>query len=95
MYERVLRQMRERVRLRKYVMTIHAEEEMNDDDFSIFDVERVILTGQIIERQQVYETGERKYLVAGQSEHNHGMVVVGKISVTDKLVVITVYREES
>ena len=94
MYERFLRQMRERVRLRKYVMTIHAEEEMNDDDFSIFDVERVILTGQIIERQQVYETGEWKYLVAGRSEHGQGLIVVGRISVTDKLVVITVYREE-
>ena len=41
--------MRERIRTRKYVMTIHAEEEMNDDDFSIFDIERAILTGEIIE----------------------------------------------
>jgi hypothetical protein len=43
MYERVLRQMREKIRTRQYVMTLHAEEEMNDDDLSIFDVERVIL----------------------------------------------------
>lgn len=86
--------MRERVRMRKYVMTIHAEEEMNDDEFSIFDVERAILIGQIIERQQEHETGEWKYLIAGQSEQGRPMVVVGKISVTDKLVVITVYCEE-
>jgi Domain of unknown function (DUF4258) len=74
-------------------MTIHAEEEMNDDELSIFDVERTILLGQIIERQTDHETGEWKYLVAGQSEHNERMLVVGKISVTDKLVLITVYRE--
>lgn len=75
-------------------MTIHAEEEMNDDELSLFDVERTILLGRIIERQEDHETGEWKYLVAGQSEHNEGMIVVGKISVTDKLILITVYREE-
>lgn len=31
MFERVLRQMREKVRASHYIMTIHAEEEMNDD----------------------------------------------------------------
>lgn len=85
--------MRERIRMRIYVMTTHAEDEMNDDNFSIFDVERAILTGQIIERQQDHDTGEWKYLVSGQSEHGIEMVVVGKISVTDKLVIITVYSE--
>lgn len=48
MYERILRQMREKIRTRQYVMTLHAEEEMNDDDLSIFDVERAILTGSIL-----------------------------------------------
>lgn len=95
MYERVLRQMRERIRTRKYVMTLHAEEEMNDDMLSIFDIERAILTGQITERQQEYETGEWKYLVAGQSEDGQNIIVVGKISITDKLVVITVYCEQA
>lgn len=47
MYERVLRQMREKIRTRQYVMTLHAEEEMNDDGLTIFDVERVILTGAL------------------------------------------------
>ena len=42
--------MQEKVQTLDYVMTIHAEEEMEDDDFSILDVERAILTGEIIER---------------------------------------------
>jgi len=50
MYERVLRQMREKIRTRQYVMTVHAEEEMAGDNLSIFDVEHVILTGEIAER---------------------------------------------
>ena len=32
MYNRVLVQMRERIRTHQYVMTIHAEEEMTDGD---------------------------------------------------------------
>jgi len=39
-------------------MTLHAEEEMDDDNLSIFDVERGILTGRIIERQQDRDTEE-------------------------------------
>ncbi len=41
MYERILKQMQEKIRTRKYVMTFHAEEEMADDNLSIFDIEHV------------------------------------------------------
>ena len=58
MYERILRQMRENIRSRQYVMTLHAEEEMNDDLLGIFDVERAILTGAIVERQENHVSGE-------------------------------------
>jgi len=86
--------MRERIRTRQYVMTLHAEEEMNDDGLTIFDVERAILTGEIIERQEDQHTGEWKYLVAGETVEGRLMiVVVAKISVTNKLVIITVYLE--
>jgi hypothetical protein len=74
-------------------MTLHAEEEMNDDALTIFDVERAILTGKVIERQEDQMTGEWKYLITGLSIHGDGVAVVAKVSVTDKLVIITVYRE--
>jgi hypothetical protein len=74
-------------------MTLHAEDEMNDDDLSIFDVERAILTGEIIERQADHMTGEWKYVVTGRSVHGDDISVVAKISVTGKLVLITVFRE--
>lgn len=93
MYERILRQMREKIRTRQYVMTLHAEEEMNDGDLSIFDVERSILTGSVLERQKDQATGEWKYLIAGRSLQEDGVEVAAKISLTDKLVIITVYRE--
>ncbi len=93
MYERILKQMREKVRTRQYVMTLHAEEEMDEDGLTIFDVERGILTGQIIERQKDHNTGDWKYLVQGQTVVGKQVAVVTKLSPTDKLVIITVYLE--
>jgi hypothetical protein len=52
MYDRVLNRMRELVRTREYVMTVHAEDKMNSDGLTIYDVESVVLTGQITERQR-------------------------------------------
>ena len=40
------------------MLTLHAEEEMDNDNLSIFDIERGILTGQILERQKDRETEE-------------------------------------
>ncbi len=50
--------MREKVRAREYVMTLHAEEEKDADNLSILDVEHCILTGEIVERQKDKRTGE-------------------------------------
>ncbi len=93
MHARVLNRMREKVRDLQYVMTLHAEEEMSDDNLSIFDVESVILTGEIIERQKDRKTGEWKYLVNGQALRGEQTIVVVKIGPTEKLIVITIYRK--
>ena len=73
-------------------MTLHAEEEMSDDNLSIFDIERSLLTGEIVERQKDAVTGEWKYLVKGDTVAGDEMMSVAKISPTGKLVIITVYR---
>ena len=93
MLERLLKRMRDKIRTRQYVMTVHAEEEMDEDELSIFDVERCILTGEIIEKQKDHETKEWKYLVKGQSLTGHGVITVTKLSPTGKLVIVTVYVE--
>jgi hypothetical protein len=94
MFEQVRDKMRERIRSLEYVMTIHAEEEMENDALSIFDVENGVLTGEIVERQKDRETGEWKYLLAGKTFDDASIVVVAKLSLTDKLVIITVYFED-
>jgi hypothetical protein len=93
MFENILKQMREKIRALQYVMTLHAEEEMDSDDLSIFDIEQAILTGRIIERQKDSETGEWKYLIRGKSLEDREVVAVSKLSWTGKLIIITVYVE--
>jgi hypothetical protein len=86
--------MREKVRRRQYVMTLHADEEMDDDGLSIFDVESAILTGAIIERQRDRKTRGSKYLVRGQTVDGAQIIVaVTKFGRTGKLVILTVYVE--
>ncbi|WP_218576675.1 DUF4258 domain-containing protein [Desulfobacter latus] len=92
MHDRILQLMREAIRTRNYVMTLHAEEEMNDDNLTIFDVERIILSGKIIERQKDRRTAEWKYVIEGNDISKEIAVAVSKISVTGKMVIITVYK---
>ena len=91
MYERILKRMQEKIRTRQYVMTLHAEEEMDDDELSIFDIERCILTGNITERQKDAVTKEWKYAIEGYSVSGDQVGTVTKLGITGKLVIITVY----
>jgi hypothetical protein len=91
MFERILNRMREKIRQSQYVMTLHAEEEMNDEGLTIYDIERCILTGEILERQKNSVTAEWKYRIKGETLGGGEVEVVAKLSHTGKLVVITVY----
>jgi hypothetical protein len=83
--------MRDRIRRREYVLTAHAEEEMANDDLTIYDVERGVLTGQIIERQRDAARSEWKYGVVGETVGAGEVAIVAKLGPTGKLVIITVY----
>jgi hypothetical protein len=83
--------MREKIRQRRYVMSLHAEEEMNDEGLTIYDVERTILTGEILERQKDRVTSEWKYCIRGETVEGGEVEVVVKQSPSGKLVIITLY----
>jgi hypothetical protein len=92
-FDRVLRRFRNKVRRREYVMTVHAEDEMDDDGLNVFDVESTILTGRITLRQRDRRTREWKYVVSGQATDGTHAVVVAKLSPAGRLVILTTYRE--
>ncbi len=53
----MLNRMREKSRTRRSVMTLHAEEEMEEDGWIIYGDESVILRGEIIEQQRDRKAG--------------------------------------
>ena len=86
--------MREKIRLRQYVLTVHADEEMDDDGLTIYDVENAILTGEIVERQKDRETNEAKFLVRGKTVDGADILTTAtKFGFAGKLIIITVYVE--
>ena len=91
MYTRMLRRICTLIRKRQYVITYHARQEMQDDNLTIYDVERGILTGNICERQRDDATAESKYRIQGVTIDERVVEVITKISPTGKLVVIKVY----
>jgi len=91
MFTRILRRIRESIRTRQYVLTLHAEEEKEADGLSILDVENCILVGTIIERQRDKQFSEPKYRISGRTIAGHEMEVIVKLGPTGKLVIITVY----
>lgn len=75
-------------------MTVHAEEEMDEDGRSIFDVETAILTGTIVQRQKDRRSGQRKYCLQGRTADGiRGVGGVVKFGPTGLLVILTVYAE--
>jgi len=50
MFEHFLSRMKEKIRAQNYIMTLHAEEEMNDDGLIILKVEQAFLNAEIIEQ---------------------------------------------
>jgi len=82
---------RERVRTRNYVVSYHAAEELEDDNLTILDLENIVLTGQVVERQRDPRTEEGKYVIGGHACDGRQAETVVKIGFTGALVFITVY----
>lgn len=79
------------VRSLNYVVSLHAAEELEDDNLTILDLESILLTGDIIERQKDRKTRETKLLIRGQILDGREGEAVVKVSFSGFLYVITVY----
>ena len=90
-WERELHRIQERMRGGRFILTVHADEEMDNDGLSLDDVVNGILTGAILERQQDRITPGWKYRIRGESLAGDEVEVVAKIGATGKVVIITVF----
>ena len=82
---------RRRIRRLDYVVSAHAADELDDDNLTILDLENIILTGQITERQRDRATHEVKCIVSGSTLQGEAAEAVVKSGLGGRLVVITVY----
>ena len=86
-----INQLRNLTRTLNYVVSTHAAEELEDDELSILDLENIIFTGQITERQRDVKTHEIKFVVSGVTLGGSNAQAVVKIGFTGKLIIITAY----
>jgi len=91
MYPRILRRVRDLILNGQYVVTSHAYDEMAADDLTIWDVERAVLTGSVVERQKDARTAELKYRLRGDGVDDVAMELILRIGPTGKVIIITVY----
>jgi hypothetical protein len=92
MHEGVLRRIQEKVRSQAYVVTLHADDEMYEDELTIQDLEHAVATGSVVERQKDQHSHEGKYVIHGSSLRSEPVAVVAKLGFTGRVVIITVYR---
>ena len=83
--------LRQLIRTLSYAVSTHAADELKDDNLTILDLENVVLSGQIVERQRDRSTRETKYVIQGSTLDGTAAEVVAKVGHSGKLFVITVY----
>ena len=93
MARRVIDRLRAKIRAGQYLVPFHAANELDDDEISIFDVENIILTGNILERQRDSQTRERKYVIRGATLAGEAACCVDKVGPTGEVVLITTWIE--
>ena len=93
MARQVIDRLRAKIRDGQYLVPFHAANELDDDEISILDVENIILTGDIIQRQRDSQTRERKYVIRGETRAAEAACCVVKIGPTGEVVLITAWVE--
>ena len=91
MFDRILNSIRLLVLQRQYVVTVHAADELDADDLTVYDLERIVLTGVIVEKQRDRETSECKYRINGRTIDGSPAETVVKVIMRQKIVFVTVY----
>jgi len=92
MYPRILQQLQSLIRQGEYILSVHVENELEDDGFTDQDLEAAILNGKIVRRERD-EIGRPKYVIEGSALDGRGLTAVVQPFQTRQLVVmVTVYE---
>lgn len=73
-------------------MTVHAMEEMAEDNLDIIDIEQAVLTGQVVRTEKDDPRGP-KYLIEGLAADGETPVgVLGRFQSRERYLILTVYE---
>jgi len=88
---RLIERIRQKILLRDYDLTIHAIEEMAEDDLDVLDIEHAVLNGQVV-RSHKRDPRGTKYTIQGLALDGERVVgIVGRFPAIDRFLIITVY----
>lgn len=91
MPHRLIERIRQKILLRDYDLTIHANEEMAEDDLDYLDLEQAVLSGQVVRRHKRDPRG-MKYTIEGLAVNGGASGgYCGPLSRNGSLLIITVY----
>jgi hypothetical protein len=72
-------------------MTVHAMEEMAEDDLDLLDIEEAVLNGRVVRRNK-HDPRGTKFTIEGLTLDGEKLVgVVGRFHGTERFLIITVY----
>ncbi len=92
MYPRILRQIQALVRQGDYILSIHVENELDNDGFTDQDLEAAILNGEIVRRERD-AIGRPKYVIEGTALDGRGLTaVVQPFQIRQLVVIVTAYE---
>ena len=92
MYPRILQQIQAFIRQGAYVLSVHVENELEDDGFTDQDLETAILNGEIVRRERD-NIGRLKYVLEGTALDGRGLTaVVQPFQIRQLIVIVTTYE---
>ena len=91
MAQPTISRIRDCIRSLNYVVSLHAAEELDDDNLTILDFENIILTGEITGRQRDQKTRAVKFVIRGRTIEGQKAEAVLRFSQIGALFIITVY----
>ena len=92
MASRELERIRNAILGRRYTLTEHAYDEMEEDNLDVLDVESAILTGEIDKALTMDPRGTRYVVIGNATDQVTPVGVVARFVERDQLLIITVYE---
>lgn len=92
MPRRTLERIRAAIRKGSYDMTVHAVEEMAEDELDMTDVEISIQSGRIMKTEKDDPRGARQTIHGTGADRTTHVGTVGRFTGTGRYLIVTVYK---